>query len=244
MSSITYCHCHAAHTHLRGELRGLMEGGAKRFCDVGGGANPIVSLAEIEEFGLDYVVLDESLEELDKAPSGYKRCQANVLDPVAVSLLVDEQGAFDVVVSKWMAEHVPNGRAFHEQVFNMLCPGGTAVHLFPTLYSTVFLLNRLLPPSVSHRVLAKVTTNREAQGLHAKFRPYYSWCRGPSRRQIRRLQGVGFFIERYIGFFGHGYYDRIRPLRRIHDAATNALVRHPLSSRTSFALVVLSRGER
>jgi SAM-dependent methyltransferase len=241
MNNASYGHTRTARERLRAELNSLMEGGSKRFCDVGGGANPLVPLADIEKFSLDYVVVDESQDELDKAPTGYQLFRLDMSDSAAVSEFVEQRGAFDVVVSKWTAEHVPDGRVFHEQIFDMLRPNGTAVHLFPTLYSPVFLLNRLLPPGLSNLILPKVTSGREMEGTHAKFRSYYSWCRGPSRRQLRRFQSVGFFVERYVGFFGHWYYSRIRPLQRAHEAITDQLVRHPLSSMTSYALVVLRR---
>lgn len=213
-----------------------MASDATRFCDVGGGARPVIPLARIEEFELEYVVLDESHDELSKAPQGYHQFEASILDSDAVAKLVREQGAFDVVVSRWTAEHVSDGRKFHEQIYNMLRPGGVAIHFFPTLYSWPFLLNRVLPQPVSSALLAKAQPDRES-----KFRPYYSWCRGPSRRQIQRLQSVGFSVERYIGFFGHGYFVRVKPLHLANRRLTDKLVDHPLPSMTSFALVVLSR---
>ena len=153
-----------------------------------------------------------------------------------------ERGAFDVVASRWAAEHMPDGHAFHRQVFETLKPGGAAVHLFPTLYSPVFLANRVLPPALSSALLERGSEGgRSEDGRHAKFRSYYSWCRGPSARQMARFRRIGFTIERYIGFFGHGYYRRVKPIDRLHRAMTETLLTHPLASMTSFALVVLRR---
>ena len=227
---------------LIGELGTLMAQGARRFCDVGGGANPIVSTRKIEELGLDYVLLDDSAEELEKAPPEYRKFQGSILDAARVRALLDEGGPFDVVASRWTAEHMPDGRAFHEQVFAMLRPGGAAVHLFPTLYSPPFLVNRLLPDATSSRILERSGGGgRVSEGRHAKFPSYYSWCRGPSRRQLARLESVGFTVERYTGFFGHGYYRRLGPVDRLHRRLTRVLLEHPVASLTSFALVVLRR---
>ena len=41
-----------------------------------------------------------------------------------------------------------------------------------------------------------------------------------------------------MGFFGHSYYRRVKPLERAH-LATELLLEHPLASMTSFALIVL-----
>jgi SAM-dependent methyltransferase len=218
------------------ELTSLIEGGAKRFCDVGGGARPAVSLAQIQRFGLEYVVLDEAQDRLDLLPAGYETFRADVLDRAAVAELVRARGPFDVVVSRWAAEHIRDGRGFHEQVFAMLRPGGTAVHYFPTLYSPPFLLNRLLPGQLSAPLLFRVFPVREN-----KWRPYYSWCRGPTAGQLRRLEALGFRLDRYVGFFGHGFYQRYGALQRAHAALSELLLKHPLPALTSFALVVLSR---
>jgi SAM-dependent methyltransferase len=197
---------------------------------------PVIPMARIEKLGLEYVVLDELSSALDKLPPGYMQFEASILDSNSIAKLVDEQGTFDVVVSRWAAEHIPDGRKFHENVYKMLRPGGTAVHFFPTLYSLPFVLNRVLPPSLSSILLFKALPGRGS-----KFRPYYSWCRGPSSRQIERLESVGFSIERYTGFFGHGYVARFKPLRVAGRYLADKLCEHPSANLTSFALVVLVR---
>lgn len=183
-----------------------------------------------------YVVIDISQDELDKAPAGHKTFQANILDKADVARLMREHGPFDLVLSRWTAEHMPDGKAFHEQVFAMLRPGGRALHLMPTLYTPPFLINRLLGARLSRAVLFRAFPARRV-----KFPAYYSWCRGPSRRQVRRLQQIGFSIDQYIGFFGHGMYARIKPLDRAQKIVTRTLLKHPVASMTSFALLVLRR---
>ncbi len=239
---VSYRHSGTAQMRLITELGELMDAGARRFCDVGGGANPIVSERKITRLGLDYVLLDDSAEELAKAPSGYRTFRASILDGPRVRQLVEE-GPFDVVTSRWTAEHMPDGEAFHRQVFAMLTPGGAAVHLFPTLYSPPFVVNRVLPGAASAALLDTGSGGRRSdEGRHPKFASYYSWCRGPTARQMARLRSVGFTVERYVGFYGHGYYRRVRPLDAIHRRATARLLEHPVASLTSFALVVLRRG--
>ena len=79
------------------------------------------------------------------------------------------------------------------------------------------------------------------QGEHAKFRAYYRWCRGPTRRQLRRLESVGFQVLDYVGYFGHGYFGPLKPLDRVEQALSHALVRRPLPALTSYATVTLRR---
>ncbi|HTU79380.1 MAG TPA: methyltransferase domain-containing protein [Solirubrobacteraceae bacterium] len=233
---MSYSHTRASEAEFRDELRRLVESDAKRFCEIGGGTRPLVPISRIEELGLEYVVLDESHEALGRTPAGYERFEASILDSDAVGRLVRERGPFDVAVSRWTAEHVPDGRKFHEQVYDMLRPGGTAIHFFPTLYSLPFLVNRLLPESVSGLVLSSAQPGRKE-----KFRSYYSWCRGPTARQIQRLESVGFSVDRYVGYFGHSYFAHVKPLHAANTLITEKLLEHPLPSMTTLALVVLSR---
>jgi SAM-dependent methyltransferase len=235
-SPISYASVNDGEALFRAEIGALIEGGARRFCDVGGGAHPIVGLKQIRKWSLEYVVLDESHDELARADSDYQRFQADILGPGTVPELARRWGAFDVVTSRWTAEHIRDGRRFHEQVFRLLRPGGTAVHYFPTLYSPPFLLNRLLEPGMSSTLLYRLFPRRKV-----KFPAYYSWCRGPTRRQIRRLESIGFSVDRYVGFYGHGMYRRVPPVHAAHKALAARLVDHPLPSLTSFALVVLTR---
>ena len=106
-------------------------------------------------------------------------------------------------------------------------PGGTALHTFPTLYEPAFMVNRVLPERVMEPLLRRVQPGREPEGEHAKFRAYYRWCRGPTRRQLRRLESVGFQVLDYVGYFGHGYFGPLKPLDRVEQALSHALVRRP-----------------
>lgn len=208
-----------------------------RVCDLGGGANPILTLDEIGALGLSYEVLDVSEDELAKAPAGYARARADALDPG----FAREHGPYDLVASGFIAEHVPDPAAFHANILAALAPGGFAVHAFPTFYEPAFVLNRLLPERLTAPLLRRVQAGREAEGSHGKFRGHYRWCRGPTRRQRDRLARVGFEIVEYTGYFGHGYFGPVKPLDRLEQRLSALLERHPVPALTSYACVVLRR---
>lgn len=207
-------------------------------CDIGGGARPWLPLSVIHDNGLDYTVLDISSEELAKAPAGYqKKRQMDICEP---GLALDEQ--FDFVFSKMLAEHVRDGEEFHKNVFQMLKPGGVAFHLFPTLFSPPFVANVLMPEFLSTILLRLVGTwDRSRKGNTGKFPAYYSWCRGPTKRQFRRFQSLGYEVVEYVGFFGHGYYGRVAPLQHFADSIARLLVKHPLPMLTSFVYLTLKK---
>ncbi len=239
---ISYRFGQTALPSLDAEVRALMAPGPKRICDVGGGANPVATLTDVGRFGVEYLVLDSSREELAKADPGFETLVIDIQDRVAVERLVAERGPFDLAVSRWTAEHVPHGQAFHQQIHRLLRPGGSAVHLFPTLYSPPFVVNRVLPHALSSALVPWLDrSGRERGGAHEAFRPYYSWCRGPTQHQLDRLASVGFEVRRYVGFFGHPYYARLGPIHRVHERFSRWLVRNPVPLLTSYALVVLER---
>jgi SAM-dependent methyltransferase len=217
------------------KLSGLVEmHGAKRLCDIGGGANPVLTEKYVAERGLDYTLLDISQEELDKAPPQYHKVRADICRP-------DTKlgGGFDLAFSKMLAEHVRDGEAFHSNVRDLLRPGGRAFHFYPTLYSPPFVANWLMPERLSSALLDLFAPRDRVQ--HGKFPALYSWCRGPIPSHIRRLEKLGYAIDEFRGFFGHAYYRRIPVARQISEATTAWLQSHPVPHLTTFAFLVLRR---
>jgi uncharacterized UPF0146 family protein len=219
----------------------------RRICEIGGGANPALGLEFVRRHELDYTIVDISRAELDKAPDAYHKVVADITDPGH-----GIPGGFDLIFSMWCAEHVRRGEVFHRHVYELLADGGRALHLFPTLFSPPFVLNRLVPEWLSHALLLLMQPHRHAEGQHGKFPAYYSWCRGPLRGQIRRLEGVGYRLDEYAAFFGHsgsvaygaGYLDRFPPLRIVHEWCARRLVQHPVACLSTFAFVVLGKGDQ
>lgn len=207
----------------------------RRICEVGGGANPLLSLQLIQELGLDYTLLDVSAEELAKAPEGYRKLRADICGDIP-----ETPEGFDLVFSKMLAEHIPDAAQFHRNVLSLLRPGGVAFHFFPTLYALPFVANRCLPERLT-RYLLNIMSPRDRY-QHAKFPAYYRWCRGPTSRQLGALTGLGYEVVSYIGFFGHKiYWRRIPLIARLSDGLSRWLLRHPNPWLTSFAWVILRR---
>jgi SAM-dependent methyltransferase len=217
------------------ELARLTAPGRLRVCDIGGGAHPAIKLERIVRQELDYVLSDIDEDELAMAPAEYAKVRGDMLERDTARRLLDQGGPFDVVVSRWAAEHMRDGRAFHQNALSVLRPGGVALHLFPTLYALPFTANKLLPDRLSQGVLFGITDRS------VKFPAHYSWCRGPTRRQLARLRGLGYEIDRYLGFFGHGFFRGVPPLNAVYRRATDELLRHPLPALTTFAMPVLKR---
>ena len=203
-----------------------------RVCDVGGGAHPTLSLEEVRARNLDYTLLDISAIELGKAPLGYAKVQADIS-------VRNERGpkGFDLITSTMLAETRQERRSFI--AMSVTCSDqGIACHFFPTLYALPLLVNSLMPERLSSQLLHWFNP---VDATHLKFPAYYSWCRGPSRRQIRRLEDLGYTVLSYHGFFGHDYYLRVPLLKGLHGTLARFLVAHPVPQWTSRAIVVLQR---
>lgn len=206
----------------------------RRVCDVGGGARPSLSpdlaLTHCEEYHL----LDISAQELAKAPECYEKIQANICaDELPVSK------TYDLVISRFVAEHVCDGRRFHKNILDLLSNDGYALHVFPTLFSLPFLINCLTPEKLATALLDFFSP--QARSNRSKFPAYYSWCRGPTNKQVRRLQALGYEIVEYSGFFGTPYLNKLGPLKKIDRWLTDKLLDYPVPSLTSYACLLLRK---
>jgi SAM-dependent methyltransferase len=211
--------------------------GARTVLEVGAGANPTLPRAALAAVGdVRYVVNDVDPDELAKAEPGYDTLVGDMSAPGW-----KPPEPFDLIFSRMVNEHVPDGETYYGNLFHALRPGGLTVHCFSTLYALPFVANRVMPERVSDALLQSAQHRRDFHH-HGKFRAYYAWSRGPTRRNIRRFESVGFVVERYDGYFGHGYYGgRSKLLQSLERAKSQFLVRHPNPHLTAYAMVQLRR---
>ena len=208
--------------------------GAVDVGELGGGANPTLSLPERVNLPIELTVVDVSREELAKAPAGVKT--------ICADLCAEEPpvtAGFDVVFSRMLCEHVRSGRLFHRNCRAALRSGGYAVHFFPTVTAFPFLVNRALPEALGRRVVEGILPSRRRGGRHAKFPAYYHWCWGPTRQQLARYRSVGFDVVSYDVGVGHHYYDKIPGMRALERAKTRLVLGHPSPWLSAYAIVVL-----
>jgi len=207
----------------------------KSVCDIGGGANPMLSSEFVKESGVDYSILDISEDELKKAPEQYSKVLANI---ASSDFNIDK--SYDMIFSKMLAEHIADADQFHKNVFSCLADGGLAVHFFPTLYTLPFFINCVIPEAFADALLNRFSPRDRYK--HDKFPAYYRWCFGPTHRQMNRFKSLGYEVVEYRGFFGHGdYYNKIKILKKLHNIKTEYLLRHPNPIFTSYAIVVLKK---
>ena len=197
--------------------------------ELGGGARPMWSLDEAPANLNTYTVNDIDQRELDKLPPGY---QTACFDVCGDASAFSER--YDVVFSRFLAEHVPDGYAMHRSVWQVLKPGGVAIHIIPTLYASPFVLNALLPERLSYKLLVKVMPFR----VTGKFPAHYSMCRGDTKKMKAAFDKIGYSQTDIRTFYGHFYYDSIPGLKQIEDAFSALAARKNWSWYSSYAVIV------
>ena len=197
--------------------------------ELGGGRWPSFRLAEMPDNLRTYTVNDISDAELALVPEGYDKACFDVAGSASAF-----ENRFDVVFSRFLAEHVRDGKAMHRNVYKVLKPGGVAFHLIPTLYALPFVINRLLPERVGQKVLDAFSPRRE---ISPKFPAYYSHCHGDTRAMRRMFEDLGYSRVEIRNFYGHFYYENIPGLRGLEKWFAGLASRKQWSSVSSYAYI-------
>lgn len=177
--------------------------------ELGAGRRPSFSLNEMPSNLGSYTVNDISEHELSLLPEGYQKACFDVSGDAAPF-----RDSYDVVFSRFLAEHVPDGQAMHRNVYNVLCEGGVAFHLIPTLYALPFVINKLLPERLTGSLLKHLSPRRT---INPKFPAYYSACYGNPDKMKRMLGNIGYSHVEVRNFYGHFYYEQIPILKQMHE---------------------------
>jgi hypothetical protein len=178
--------------------------------ELGGGRRPSYRISEMPETINSYTVNDVSEAELALTDPAYGKACFDVSGDVSAF-----RNRYDVVFSRFLAEHVADGLAMHRNVYSLLKPGGVAFHLIPTLFASPFIANILLPETLTRQLLVKFFPYRK--DASPKFPAYYSYCYGDSEKMRKAFADLGYSKVNIRNFYGHAYYDRIPVLREIED---------------------------
>jgi ubiquinone/menaquinone biosynthesis C-methylase UbiE len=121
-----------------------------------------------------------------------------------------DDGSVDVVTSNALLEHLPDVEAFIAHSARVLRPGGRWVHLFTSKFAPFAIVNQLLPPSVSVRVLDVLLPHQRQDGTIG-FRAYYDRCYASALRRV--LDAHGFdVVAIHPSYLQSYYFDFLVPL--------------------------------
>jgi SAM-dependent methyltransferase len=197
--------------------------------ELGAGRWPSFRIAEMPSSVRSYTVNDISEHELSLLPEGYEKACFNVSGDAA-----NFRDTYDVVFSRFLAEHVPDGVAMHRNVYQVLRDGGTAFHLIPTLYALPFVINKLLPERLTYAMLKWLSPRR---AISPKFPAYYSACYGDPGKMQRMLLALGYKKIEVRTFYGHFYYEKIPLLGSAHRWFSGLAARRNWTALSSYAYI-------
>jgi SAM-dependent methyltransferase len=200
-----------------------------KILELGAGRRPSFTIAEMPSTVKTYTVNDISPDELALLPQDYDRACFDVSGDAS-----NFSDRYDVVFSRFLAEHVADGEAMHRNVYQVLRDGGTAFHLIPTLYAVPFVINKYLPERLTSWVLAKFAPRR---AINPKFPAYYSMCYGNPDKMARKLAQIGYSKIEVRNFYGHFYYERIPVLRSVHRWFSALAARNDWTQLSSYAYI-------
>ncbi len=194
--------------------------GLRRICEIGGGRDPLYTAEQAAAQGVELIVNDIDAGELALAPAGLQTARfdiaGNLSEPDAIG------GAYDLMVSRMVFEHVHDVAQAWRNIHALLAPGGVALAFFPTLWAPVFTLNHILPESASRAIVHALYPSRRDGGDDPKFPALYDWCRGDPKLLTPMLREAGFAEVHVQPFWGHDYFKRVPGIRKA-DHAFNAL---------------------
>jgi len=120
-----------------------------RILDVGSGGNPTIALRDRPD-GVSYTGFDVDASELERAPEG--SYDETIVAP-AETPVPELENRFDLAVSWFAMEHVPDVGAAFDNLRTYLVPGGTLVAQFAGRWSAVSVANRMVPHKLARKLL-------------------------------------------------------------------------------------------
>jgi len=201
--------------------------------ELGGGANPVLKEEIVTLRKFNYLVIDTSKEELQKATGEYfTRIHTDIEK-------TDVEYKADLIISKMVLEHIPNPNIFHQSIFNLLKNNGSVIHFYATLYNIASISNILLPEFISSYLVKRIQ-KRDAT-TEAKFPAFYRKCFGPTKNQIDYFNNLGYNITQFNGYLGHHYFYFNKLLYKIENLYNKILLRINSPYFCSNAILILKK---
>lgn len=213
--------------------------GLKHMCEIGGGRDPLFRQDEARALGLEFTINDIDPGELALAPDGYKKACFDISGDLWT--LPQQPGPYDLMVSRMVFEHVADVEKAWNNVHALLAPGGVALCFFPTLYAWPFVINHIIPETLSHKIVHALFPNRRDGGGDPKFPAVYDWCYGRESKLRPMLAKAGFSDIHVQPFWGQHYLARFPVLRNVDAALDRLLARLDWRLFTSYTYVIVRK---
>lgn len=208
-------------------------------CEIGGGRDPMFDAAGASANGVNLIVNDIDAGELALTPAGLKTARFDIAGDL--SEIGKASDLYDMMISRMVFEHIDGVPQAWRNIHQLLKPGGVGLAFFPTLYSWPFLINHLIPESVSRALVHRFFPNRADDGNDPKFPALYDHCVSSGRKLRRMLDPIGFSEVHVMPFWGHGYLKRVPVAREIDNAINRLAAVTDMRLITTYAFVLVRK---
>lgn len=201
-----------------------------RILDVGSGGNPTVAVRDRPD-GVSYTGFDVDADELERAPEG--SYDETVCAPAEIPV-PELENRFDLAVSWFAMEHVPDVGAAFDNLRTYLVPGGTIVAQFAGRWSAFSVANRVVPHELAKKILWRAN-RREPDSV---FPALYDRCTFGELTETLEPWGSA---EVFAQFTAAEYVLFSRVLTSGYVAYEEAIARLGMRDLAPYYLVVASR---
>jgi SAM-dependent methyltransferase len=194
----------------------------KRVLEIGGANRPLFTKQEtVEYIGID---IDRSFP----WESVYDRFYGQ-----SAELPIPDLQA-DLIVSKYLFEHVPNNYLLLQNLKSWLAPGGVSVHMFPCGWHPFSIANRLLGNRIARWLIPVIRPGTEAV---TGYPAYYHICNSWSLERALRSTGLKYRVHYFWG--AEDYFAFLAPIGILVHLFNRACAALGLEILASNAVLVL-----
>jgi SAM-dependent methyltransferase len=212
--------------------------GLKRLLEIGGGRDPSFSPEEAAEHGFQVTINDISSVELENMKANFGTACFDVSGDISSTGIA--KGAYDLGYSRMVFEHVKDVEQAWKNLYQLLAPGGVAIAFYPTLYCPPFVVNKLIPESVSSAIVNLLYKHRTAEE-DPKFPAFYDHCYGAPGLVEPMLRDIGYSDVAIMPFYGHEYFVNIPVVREIDAMVSNLARRTNFGRLSAYAYAVVRK---
>jgi hypothetical protein len=116
----------------------------------------------------------------------------------------------DLVVSRWVLEHLQDLEAFVTGSSRSLKKGGYSIHMFPSKFAPFALINQALPKNLSRRVFDLFVPEYQEKGIH-RFPAFYDRLYYSAIKAL--FEKHDFEVERtHLSYWQSPYFSFFLPL--------------------------------
>jgi len=175
-----------------------------------------------------FIAIDENLTELNFNKEADNKIAADLNSELPIP-----NHSADLITSRYLLEHLQNPDIFVKNIEKVLKKNGKMIHLFSAKNAPFALLNRLLPKSLSQKLLLWLVPNsKDIRGFKTHYKLDY-------HQMIKILQKNGFKITKvYLSYYQSRYFAFFAPFYLLSIIYELIIFKLGLKNLASYIIIV------